>query len=67
LLRSLPDDLDDARVQASFFGIGICVFSSNGLRMLVDPQPYVRHRHSCGQWWFAEELYGQVIASGRGG
>ncbi|KAA8890592.1 hypothetical protein F3087_04815 [Nocardia colli] len=67
LLRSVPDDLDDARVQASFFGIGICVFSSSGLRMLVDPQPYVRHRHSCGQWWFAEELYRQVIASGLGG
>lgn len=67
LLRSVPDDLEDARVQASFFGIGICVFSSSGLRMLVDPQPYVRQRHSCGQWWFAEELYAQVIASGLGG
>lgn len=67
LLRSVPEDLDDARVQASFFGIGICVFASSGLQMLVDPQPYVRHRHSCGQWWFAEELHGQVIASGLGG
>ncbi|MEV6427227.1 hypothetical protein [Nocardia sp. NPDC051463] len=63
LLRSVPEDLDDARVQASFFGIGICVFTSVGLRMLVDPQPYVRQRHSCGQWWFAEKLYEQVNAS----
>lgn len=64
LLRSVPDDLDDARMQAAYFGIGICVFDSDGLQMLVDPEPYVRKRHSCGQWWFAEELYRQIIASG---
>ncbi|MFI9411362.1 hypothetical protein [Nocardia gamkensis] len=67
LLRSVPDDLAEARAQASFFGIGICVFDSNGLRMLVDPQPYVRQRFSCGQWWFAEELHRQIIESGLGG
>ncbi|MBB5913928.1 hypothetical protein BJY24_002795 [Nocardia transvalensis] len=64
LLRSIPDDLDDARVQASFFGIGVCVFTGRGLRMLVDPQPYVRQRHSCGQWWFSEEIYEKVNESG---
>ncbi len=32
--------------------------------MLVDPQPYVRQRHSCGQWWFSEEIYEKVNESG---
>jgi hypothetical protein len=63
LLRSIPDDLENARMQASFFGIGICVFTGRGLQMLVDPQSYVRQRHSCGRWWFSEELYGQVNES----
>lgn len=63
LLSAPPDDLDDARMQASFYGIGICVFASGRLRMLADPEPYVRHRHSPAQWWFAEEIYGQVAAS----
>jgi hypothetical protein len=66
LLRSVPEDLDDARIQASFFGIGMCVFASGGLQMLVDPQPYVRQRHSCGQWWFAEALYEKVSEFGPG-
>ncbi|ONM46284.1 hypothetical protein B0T44_18790 [Nocardia donostiensis] len=60
LLRSIPEDLDDARMQASFFGVGMCVFASGELKMLTDPQPYVRQRQSCGQWWFAEELYEKV-------
>jgi len=63
LLPAPPADLDDARVQASFYSIGICVFTAGTLRMLVAPEPYVRHRHSSAQWWFAEEIYGQVTAS----
>jgi hypothetical protein len=50
-------------MQASFYGIGICVFTTGALRMLVEPAPYVRHRHTPAQWRFAEEIYRQVIAS----
>lgn len=60
LLPTSPADVDDARMQASYYGIGLCVFTAGALRMLVDPQPYVRQRHSSAQWWFAEELYRQV-------
>lgn len=63
LLPAPPPDPDDAEVQASFYGIGICVLTSGRLRMLVHPQPYVRHRHSSAQWWFAEEVYRQVTVS----
>lgn len=50
-------------MQASFYGIGICVFVAGTLRMLVDPEPYVGHRHTSARWWFAEEIYRQVTAS----
>jgi hypothetical protein len=60
LLSALPADLDDARMQASFYGIGICVFAAGTLRMLAEPEPYIRLRHTSAQWWFAEEIYRQV-------
>jgi hypothetical protein len=60
LLPAPPEDLDEARAQATFYGIGICVFTAGSMRMLVEPQPYVRYRHSSAQWWFAEEIYRQV-------
>lgn len=61
LLSSPPTDLDQLRTQASFYGIGICTFAAGTLQTLVEPEPYVRHRHSTAQWWFAEELYRQVL------
>jgi hypothetical protein len=63
LLPAPPADLDDARAQASFYGIGLCVFNASTLRMLVDPEPYVRQRHSAAQWWFTEEIHRQLVAS----
>lgn len=60
LLPALPPDWDDARTQASYFGIGICTFVDAQLRMFVTPRPYVRRRHSPAQWWFAEEAYRQI-------
>ncbi|SMD27627.1 hypothetical protein [Kibdelosporangium aridum] len=66
LLPATPSDVDDACAQASFYGVGVCVFESGRLRMLVDPQPYVRHQHSAAQWRFAEEVYRQVMASANG-
>lgn len=63
LLPEPPADLDDARVQASFYGIGLCVFTTGTLRMLVPPESYVRQRHSSAQWWFTEEIHRQLLAS----
>jgi hypothetical protein len=63
LLSRPPTDLDDAAVQASFYGIGISVFTTGTLRMLVEPASYVRHQHTPAQWRFAEEIYRQINAS----
>lgn len=63
MLSRLPEDLDDARVQASFYGIGISVFSRGELTTVVEPAPFPGAGHSPAQWWFAEEVYRQVSAS----
>lgn len=60
LLPALPADWEDARTQASYFGIGICMFVDAQLCMLVTPRPYVRKRHTPAQWWFAEAAYRQI-------
>jgi hypothetical protein len=67
LLPAPPEDADHAAMQASFYGIGICVFTAGTLRMLVEPQPYVRQRHTSAQWWFAEEVYRQTACLGSAG
>lgn len=66
LLPTLPADWEDARTQASYFGIGVCLFVDAQLRMLVTPRAYVRKRHTPAQWWFAEEAYRQISESGNG-
>jgi hypothetical protein len=66
LLPALPADWEDARTQASYFGIGACTFVDAQLRMLVTPRPYVRKRHTPAQWWFAEEAYRQISEYGNG-
>lgn len=66
LLPVLPADWEDARTQASYFGIGICIFVDAQLRMPLTPRPYVRKRHTPAQWWFAEEVYRQVSENGNG-
>ena len=66
LLPALPADWEDASTQASYFGIGVCMFVDAQLRMLVPPRPYVRKRHTPAQWWFAEEAYRQISEYGNG-
>jgi hypothetical protein len=60
LLPAAQAEWGDVRAQASFFGIGVCVFAEGQLRVLVEPRPYVRMRHTPAQWWFVEETYRQI-------
>lgn len=62
LLSSMPPNHDDVLMEASFYGAGVCVYARGKLTMLVEPQPYVRRRHTPAQWRFAEELYAQFTA-----
>lgn len=64
LLPTVPDQWEDARVQASYFGVGVFAFSGGRLQTLLEPAPYVRRRHTTSQWWFAEEAWKQVTESG---
>jgi hypothetical protein len=60
VLPAAPVDLDQASVQAAFWGVGLAVAAGEAVRVLAEPEPYVRHRHSAGQWRFAEEIHRQI-------
>jgi hypothetical protein len=60
LLPARPGDWTDAQAQASYYGVGVCMIVDARLRMIVEPRPYVRSRHTPAQWWFAEEAYRQI-------
>ncbi|HKS46382.1 MAG TPA: hypothetical protein VJT49_14975 [Amycolatopsis sp.] len=67
LLSRVPGDLDEAKVQAAFYGIGIYLVSRGELTTVVVPEPFTESRHSPAQWWFAEEVYRQVSDSSTSG
>jgi hypothetical protein len=64
LLSAIPADLGDLKAQASFFGVGVGVSVDGQMRMLVEPAPYTRTRHTPAQWWFAEEAWRQIKEAG---
>jgi hypothetical protein len=64
LLPTMPGQWEDARIQASYFGVGVFAFSGGRLHTLLEPAPYLRRRHTTSQWWFAEEAWKQITESG---
>lgn len=67
LLSRVPKDLDEAKMQAAFYGIGIYLVARGELITVVVPESFTGAGHSPAQWWFAEEVYRQVSASSSGG
>lgn len=63
LLPAVPTDWEHAEMRAAFFGVGVIVRTGATVRTLVEPDPYVRRRHTPAQWLFAEEVWRQIRAS----
>lgn len=53
-----------AVAQYGFYGVGIGVHDGDGVRWLIEPGTYQRHRFTAAAWWFAEAVYGQWLARG---
>jgi hypothetical protein len=49
-----------AVLEASAYGIGVGLADRHGVRELLAPEPYERHRHSPAQWTFVEQVYAQL-------
>jgi hypothetical protein len=60
LLPSRPEDWEQVSMRAAFFGVGVMVPSAGTITTLVEPEPYVRRRHTPAHWWFAEEIWRQL-------
>lgn len=64
LLSAYPDDWEQAEMRAAYFGVGVIVLSRGAVRTVIEPDPYVRRRHTPAQWWFAEETWRQIRVCG---
>lgn len=60
MISELPEDLDVALAQASFYGIGVALASGANPRILVEPEPLADWHPTPAWWWFSEEVYRQV-------
>lgn len=52
--------------EASIYGVGVGVVSQDTSTMVLSPRPYLRVKHSAGQWRFAEALYEQITGYATG-
>ena len=57
LLRQWPNDTEDLRMQADFYGVGVVVANSADVEVLVAPRPFQRRRFTAAGWRFLEEVY----------
>ena len=57
VLSRCPADLDDAQMEAGFYGVGVILVENESARTLVEPAPFRRHRVTAAGWRFAEEVY----------
>lgn len=59
VLSDHPADLDQLRVQADFYGVGVIVSTEQITEVLVEPTPFRRVRFTGAGWQFLERVYRQ--------
>jgi hypothetical protein len=52
LLSRPPADLEDAQLQASFYGVGVYVFCRGELDTVLEPEQFTESGHTPAQWRF---------------
>lgn len=59
VLAEHPADLDELRVQADFYSVGVIVSTEQVTEVLVEPTPFRRVRFTAAGWQFLERVYRQ--------
>lgn len=59
-----PADLDVLCVEATYWGVGVCVATSTGVREVVHPAPFLPQRYTGASWVFAEQALRAIRVTG---
>jgi len=62
LLEYEPDGLENLLIEAAYYGIGVLVPRSGGLKMAAAPEEFRPGRHTAAAWLFVEEIYQRIDA-----
>lgn len=54
--------LQQAAIEADYWGIGIIVNEARGPQVVVRPEEFVRRRHTPAGWKFLEEVYQSAVS-----
>lgn len=57
VLARRPARLDEALMEADFYGIGVLIASKDSVEMVLEPGEHRPLRHTAAAWHFVEELY----------
>jgi hypothetical protein len=60
LLRQWPKDVENLRMQAHFYGIGVVVANGADVEVVIAPRPFRRRRFTASGWQFLEQVYHHV-------
>jgi hypothetical protein len=63
LLDHLPAHLDEAMLEAGFYGIGVFVASGNDVELVLEPEQHRAPRYTPAGWRFVEVLYQRLRPS----
>ncbi len=55
-----PRNLEQAAIEADFWGIGLIAAATRAPRLVVAPERYEEYRHTPAGWAFAEDIYRQI-------
>lgn len=58
-------NLQEAAIEADFWGIGLIVNAATNPELVVPPEPFIAQRHTPAGWAFAEDIYRQVAEQAR--
>lgn len=59
-LTGEPRDLEQAAIEADFWGIGLIGGAATEPRLIVPPERYEQYRHTPAGWAFTEDIYGRI-------
>jgi hypothetical protein len=57
VLADYPTNLEQLRIQADFYGVGVIVSTDEVTEVLVEPAPFRRVRFTAAGWQFLERVY----------
>jgi hypothetical protein len=63
LLDQAPSTLEEALVEADFYGVGVLLASEGRAGLVLEPEQYLPPRRTAAAWLFVEDMYQRLLSA----